>query len=557
MKLFSPIFSTYRAYSNMTRMRKILQVIFRNGLGIFFQRLRHLVSRRDWRESPEQESAPLLFARLRKVMEELGPVYVKLGQMLSTRPDLVGEECAKELSLLQDQATPFPFEQTRQLLERELHGTLEELFAEFSSEPAAAASLSQGYNARLKDGTPVFVKVQRPRVLKNIRADMGVLLFLADQLHEDNPDLRFLMLPRVVRQFRQSLEEEADFHGETGNLLRFAQQFQGNPKVHVPRIYPDYCSDHVLTMERIQGIKLTRPEELQNAGLDPRVLCGTLADLMLQQFFTHGFFHADPHPGNLFALPENTVCFLDFGLCGRLTEEEKRLFCRLVVSLLERNEQHAAQLLLRLCDYEEEPDETELECAVGEFIDRFFHGSLKQLNVPAALSHLYAMCHRLKIAMKPHVYLMVKAMGTMDGVLRTLDPDYDLEKQLRPALMRVVLRQFNPHKSLHQHGEDLLEILEMASRAPSALRTLGTKLLQGKVTFQQEFPQMEEFLQAYRQRQRQRTTAILAVGILLNSTWLISLQLPRPWHCLHYLGLAGLALASLLIASLLLDLFRS
>ncbi len=557
MKFFSPILSTYRAYHNMSRIQKILQVIFRNGLGIFFQRLRHLVRRKDRLDSGQQEAAPLLFARLRKVMEELGPVYVKLGQMLSTRPDLVGKECAEELSRLQDQVPPFPFSQTRQILEQDLHGTLEELFQEFQEEPVAAASLSQGYLARLKDGTPVFVKVQRPHILKSIRSDMGVLTFLAEQLHQGNPELRFLMLPRIVRHFRQSLEEEADFQGETGNLLRFAQQFQGNSKVVVPKIYPRYCSNHVLTMEYIQGIKLDQVPALQEAGLDPQVLCENLTDLMLQQFFTHGFFHGDPHPGNLFALPDNRICYLDFGLCGRLTEEEKRLFCRLIVSILERNEQHAAQLLLRLCDFEEEPDETELECAVGEFIDRYFHGSLQQLNVPAALNHLYGLCHRLKIAMKPHIYLMVKAMGTLDGILRTLNPDYDLEKQLRPALMRVALHQFNPHRSLHQRAEDFLELLELTSRSPATLRNFTTRLLQGKLTFQQEFPQLEEFLQSHQKRQNQRTLAILTVGILLNSTWLISLQMPPPWHLLTYLGMAGLAAGVLLAIALLVDLFRS
>lgn len=556
MGLLSPLFTTYRTCANMARLRRILEVIFRNGLGVFFQKTRHLVRRRFRNDDGTPQDAAVLYARLRKVLEELGPVYVKLGQMLSTRPDLVGADCAAELSLLQDSVSTFPREQARQTLEKELGAPLGELFQEFDDTPVAAASLSQGYRAVLKDGTTVFVKVLRPGALRNIKADLNVLEFLAEQFHQGNPSFRFLMLPRVVKQFRQSLEAEASFHSERGNMRRFALQFQDDPRVVVPRVHENYCTDHVLTMDFIEGLKLDQPQVLREAGLSPETLAETAADLMLKQIFHFGFFHADPHPGNLYALPGNKICYLDFGACGRLTWEERKLFCRLILCILEHNEQHAAQLLLRLCDYDEEPNADDLECAMSEFLDQHFYGPLSQLDVPAAIQQLFTVCRRLKIAMKPHIYLMVRAIGTADGFLRKLNPDYDLEKQLRPALMNVAIHQFSPKKSVHQRLEDLLELLELASRAPAHLRAITTQLQEGRLTFRQEFPQMEEFLRIYNRRQRQKSTAILTAGILLNSTLLLGLKIPPLWNDLSILGALGLSFGILLAALLLIDLAR-
>ncbi len=556
MKFLNPILSTYRAYTNMARMRRILSVFFRNGLGMFFGRLRHFVSRKE-RTSAVDGQTLTLQERLRKSLEELGPVYVKVGQMLSTRPDLVGIDFAKELSKLQDHVAPFPFEQVKQVIQEDLGRPIEELYLEFDETPTAAASLAQGHRARLKDGTNVFVKVLRPGAVKEIRSDMNMLVFLADHVHANNPELRFLMLPRVLRHFRDALLEEVSYINEKGNMRRFAQHFADNPGIHVPQAYDGLCSDRVLTMERIDGIKIDQLEAIRQQGNDPVLLTENFAGLMLKQIFTYGFFHADPHPGNVYSLPGNKICYLDFGLCGRITQEERTLFCRFVVSILERNEQHAAQLLLRLCEYEEEPDLDELECVVGEFLDRYFYGPLSQLDVPGALQQLYVVCNRLRIAMRPHIYLMVKALGTVDGFIRILNPDYDLEKQLRPALQEVAFKQFSPQKSLHQRIEDFLDLLDMTSRTPANIRKFTGKLLDGELTFQHEFPQYEDYMRKTTRLHTQRTTAILTVGILINSTLLLAFNLPPKVGEVSLLGAIGLIIGIVMAAYLVIDLLRN
>lgn len=538
----------------MTRIRKILGVVFRNGLGIFFGKLRHLVRRRERNDGSSAELT--IQERVRKVLEELGPVYVKVGQMLSTRPDLIGQEFATELTKLQDEAKPFPFEEVAAVIQKEFGAPVNELFAEFDEAPAAAASLAQGHRAVLKDGTKVFVKVQRPNAARQIRADMNVLTFLADQFHEGNPELRFLMLPKVVRQFRNSLLEEANFNNEKANIRRFAMQFRDDDRLVVPKVYDELSGEHVLTMEYIEGEKISNVETLRKKGVDTVKLSETVADLTLKQFFTHGFFHADPHPGNIFVLQNGKLCYLDFGLCGRLTADERILFCRFIVSVIERNEQHATQILLRLCDYEEEPGITEMECIIGEFIDRYFYGPLDQVDVPEALQQLYAACNHLHIALKPHIYLMLKTLGMADGFMRLLNPDYDIEKQLKPELLKITMRQFSPAKSLHQRVEDFFEAIELFSRAPAHIRNFTGKLMDGRLTFRQEFPQFDEYMRDYNHRQKQRTTAILTVGILINSTLLLQYRIPPIWRDFSILGAAGLATGILLAGALLVDLLR-
>ncbi|MCQ2396099.1 MAG: AarF/UbiB family protein [Lentisphaeria bacterium] len=540
MKLLSPIISTYQTYVNMTRMRKILGVLFRNGLGMFFGRFRNLVKRSE-RNSVENLNLTIP-QRLRKALEELGPVYVKF---------------ASELANLQNNVQPFPFSQVKETIEHELDAPLDELFADFSEKPFAAASLAQGHRATLKDGTQVFVKIQRPNAWKDIKADMRMLVFLADHLHESYPELRFLMLPRIARRFQKSIQEEVDYNNEKGNIHRFAEQFKDNPNLHVPKVFEDYSTAKILTMEFISGIKADHVDELRAAGLDPVKLSEIGADLFLKQFFTYGFFHADPHPGNIFILPDGKFCYIDFGLCGRISKEEQMLFCRLMMSILERDEQHAAQILLRLCDYETEPDMAELECTVGEFIDRYFYGELSKLDVPEAISQIFMVCNQMHIALKPHIYMMLKALGTLDGLGRKLNPEYNLEKQLRPAMMKVATSHFRPTKSIYRRMEDVMELFDIVSRTPGGLRAFANKLMTGQLSFRQELPDLREFMKVYSRTQTQRNTVLLSAAVMINSTLLLAFKIPPVWHGTSILGAIGLAGGIFMAAFCLFDLMRN
>ena len=552
--LLVPIVNTYRYFANMNHVRRILTVLFKNGLGMFFGGLRDLVPRQFSRGA--DESPETLPQRICKTLVELGPTFVKLGQMLSTRPDIVGAEYVAEFSKLQDSVPAFPFGEVREIVERELGAPLESIFREFSEEPCAAASIAQGHRAVLKDGTVVFVKVQRPGIRKMVLADIDVLRFLSRHVEEHFPNLRYLLLSRLVEQFRSSMLEELDFGVERGNIKHFARQFANEKCLVVPRVWDALSTSQVLTMEWISGIKGSSFEELRDSGFDLAKLADEGAELTLKQFFTYGFFHADPHPGNLFLLDGSRLCYIDFGLCGRLTEQERSLFCRMLMSVLEHDERHVARMLLKLTVYEQEPELDDLECAVGEFIDRNFYGELRDLDVPGALRQLYELCRQFRISLKPHIYLMVRAIGLFDNFGKRLNPQFNLENHLRPYIHRTLLKQLDLTNSAHRHLEELVDLRDNLAAAPGILRGFFNQLMQGKLVLRHRLEEREEFFRYYLHAQNRRAVATCAAGLMISSALLILAKVPPLWKGASVWGELGFLASVLMLAVLAVDILR-
>ncbi|MBR6470787.1 MAG: AarF/ABC1/UbiB kinase family protein [Victivallales bacterium] len=550
--LLVPIVKTYRYLANMNHVRRILTVLFKNGLGMFFGGLRWLVPGR-YSKSSSTDSLP---QRIRKTLVELGPTFIKLGQMLSTRPDVVGMEYVNELSKLQDDVPPFPFKEVKEIVERELGKPLSELFREFDETPCAAASIAQGHRAVLTDGAVVFVKVQRPNIRKQVLADIDVLRFLAKNLNENFPPLRYLLLPRLVEQFRSAILEEMDFNIERGNIKHFARQFANEKALVVPRVWDDLSSSQVLTMQWIDGIKGNRFEEIEQSDCDLVKLANDGAELALKQFFTYGFFHADPHPGNLFVLPGNRLCYIDFGLCGRITEQERRLFCRLLMAVLDHDECHAARMLLKLTVYEQEPELDDLECAVGEFIDRNFYGEIKDLDVPGALRQLYELCRQFKISLRPHIYLMARAMGLSDNLGRRLNPQFNLEEHLRPYVEKTLLGHLNFTKSVHRQLEELVELRENLAAVPGGLRAFFHQLMKGKMTLRHNIEDREEIFRYYLHAQNRRSVACCVAGMLVTSALLTIGEVKPLWHGVSVWGEIGFLVSLLLLLVLGLNILK-
>jgi ubiquinone biosynthesis protein len=324
----------------------------------------------------------------------------------------------------------------------------------------------------------------------------------------------------------------------------------------VPKVWDEFATGQVLTMEWIDGISGNRFEELRQSGCDLVKLANDGAELALKQFFTYGFFHADPHPGNIFILPGNRICYIDFGLCGRITDQERSLFCRMLMSVLERDERHVARMLLKLTVYEQEPDLDDLECAVGEFIDRNFYGEIRDLDVPGALRQLYELCRQFRLSLKPHIYLMVRAMGLSDNLGRKLDPSFDLQAHLRPYVQATVLRQLDIRKSAHRHLEELVDLRDNLAAAPGVLRSFFAQLMGGKLVLRHSLDDREEFLRFYLHAQNRRTVATCAAGTMVASALLMLAKIPPIWHGASVWGELGFFLSILMLAVLAFDILR-
>ena len=430
-----------RTFRHLNRYQQILRVLFRYGFSDLAEHLHldhyglQLFSRNKQRDKEQEQllrhSRP---ERLRMALEELGPTFIKLGQLLSVRPDLVPPDYLKELAKLQDEVPPFPYEEVRQIFLEELGKEPDEIFAVFSREPVAAASISQVHHARLElrdaEGgqrrRKVVVKVQRPRLERIISIDLEILARIAQLMEDHLEEVQGHRPTAIVREFSRSLSREIDFTIELANIQHFARQFAGCRELYVPEAFPALSTQRILVMERIDGIKASDIEGLRAAGHDLTLLAERGARLVMEQIFTHGFFHADPHPGNIFFLPGNVVCFIDFGQMGRLLFKDRETFIELVASIVSGDESRVTASLLQMTVQQGEFDRDALSLDISDFMSRYLHLSIGDLEIGRIHWELLRLFSRHQMFLKPGLYLMLKSLGTAEGVGLMLDPQIEI-----------------------------------------------------------------------------------------------------------------------------------
>ena len=351
-----------RTYRHLNRYQRILRVLFKYGFNDLVDRLHidqyletglQMINRKP-REQLDRHSRP---ARLRMAMEELGPTFIKLGQLLSTRPDFIPSEYLDELAKLQDSVPPFPYEEVQQIFQEECGRDPADIYEYFDAKPVAAASIGQVHQARLADDQvrvgelkprDVVVKVQRPGIENLIAVDLEILAHLARLMEEHLEEVQGHRPTAIVHEFARSLSREIDFTIELTNIQRFARQFETNTDIHVPEVYPPLSTERILVLERVDGIKASEVDKLRGQGYDLPLVAERGANLVMEQIFVHGFFHADPHPGNIFILPDNIPCFIDFGQMGRLSLKDREDFADLVLNLVSGDESKVATGVLKV-----------------------------------------------------------------------------------------------------------------------------------------------------------------------------------------------------------------
>ena len=436
-----------RTYRHVQRYRQILVVLFKYGFGDLVDSLRveqyvEIGLQRISRKRREKIETLSRAQRVRMALEELGPTFIKMGQILSTRPDLLPVEFIQELEKLQDNVPPFAYVLAKKITETELGAPVDEVFEDFEEQPLASASLGQVHRARLSDGEEVVVKVQRPDIRKTIEVDLEIMLHLATLMERHLKGWNIHQPTRVVEEFSHSLEKELDYTIEAAHLETFGSDFTSDHTVYVPKVYREVTTKRILTMEYVDGIKVSDIERLEELGLDRRKIALRGADLIMKQIFVHGFFHADPHPGNIFILPNEVICYLDFGMMGRIGRQTREDFVDLVMAIVRRDEAKAAAALLGLTLWDEEPERNALERSVADFMDQHMHRPLKELELGKLLHQLLDITSRHRLSLQPELYLMLKAMSTVEGLGRQLDPDFDMMRWTCPVFVDTKLSRF-------------------------------------------------------------------------------------------------------------------
>lgn len=550
-----------KTYRHIQRYRQILTVLFRYGFGDLLHTLKieqyleislQMISRKR-REKIETLSRA---ERVRMAMEELGPTFIKMGQILSTRPDLLPVEFIQELGKLQDHVPPFEYAQVKDIIERELGVPLGQFFKDFEETPLASASIGQVHRARLVDGDGVVVKVQRPGIRRTIEVDLEIMLHLATLMERHLKAMEIHRPTRIVEEFARTLEKELDYTIEAAHTERFAMQFIGDTTVYVPKIYREATTSRVLTMEYVSGIKASEIARLDEAGLDRREIARRGFDLIMKQVFVHGFFHADPHPGNIFILPGNVICYLDFGMMGRIGRKSRENFADLIMNIVRRDEVKVTDALVRLTISDEEPNHNALERDVAEFIDQHFYRPLKELDLGKLLHQLLEMAARHRLTVPPDLFLMIKALSTAEGVGRVLDPDFDATERAAPFVRRIQLQRLHPKRvaeDIYDSGSDFLHLIK---EIPGELREILRQARQGRVKIEFEHRGLENMLSTHDRISNRLAFAIVLASLIIGSSLIVLSGIPPKWHGIPVIGLAGFIIAGVMGLWLLVSIIR-
>lgn len=489
-------------------------------------------------------------------MEELGPTFVKLGQLLSTRPDFIPPDYLSELAKLQDKVPPFAYEEVVEIFKTELGGDPEEFFTSFEADPLAAASIGQVHRATMKDGTEVVVKVQRPDIENIIAVDLEILAHIASLMEEHLEEVQGHRPTAIVHEFARSLSREIDFSIELTNIQRFSRQFEGNPTIHVPQVYPEFSCERILILEFIDGIKANDFKKLHAAGRDVKIIARRGANLVMEQIFIHGFFHADPHPGNILVMEGNVICFIDFGQMGRLSLKDREEFTDLVLNLVAGKEIKVTVGVLKLTIHHGEVNRDDLARDLGDMMDRYLYRPLGEIAAGKILQDLLDLVTRHKLSLRPNLYLMLKALSTVEGVGLQLDPDLELIVLARPFMQKLKIGRLRPRRLAEEMGETGSEYLSLIRELPEELRTILRQLREGRMKLEFEHRGLQTLGNCLDRVSNRVSFAIVLAAQIIGSSLIILSDIPPKWNGIPLVGLAGFLVAGIMGFWLLLSIIR-
>jgi ubiquinone biosynthesis protein len=534
-----------RRQDQLKRIAEIAGVLSRYGLADWLRRIpskeiRNFLARpetqaiagRPWEE------------RARLALTDLGTTFVKLGQVLSTRPDLVGPRLADELGQLQAGTTPDPPDVVRRTIEAELGRPPELLFAEFEPVALASASIGQVHRARLPDGQPVVVKVQHDGIQGKIKSDLELLQGLAELLQRHVPAARPYQPVATVREFRRTLLHELDFSSERRNLEEFARNFTDDPTVHIPVVYPALCSRRVLTMEMLVGIPGYNQAELHQSGADLNEFARRAARMYLNMIFRDGFYHADPHPGNYLLLAGTTVGVIDCGMIGRIDDSLRELFEDLLLALFQRDSEGLCDLLLRAGSAPVDIDLTAFRADVTEFLAEYSTMAVKEFDLGGALNDLTEIIRRHHLVLPSGVSLLLKTLIMLEGTAQQLNPDFSLMALLEPFQAQILRNRLSPRRWLTKFRRTYRDLDRLASSGPRNLAELLAQLREGRLEIRHEHRHLQTSV-------NRLVVGLLSSALFVGSSYLCGQGFPPVLGGVSVPGVVGCAVAVFLGAVLL------
>lgn len=544
------------------RFQVIINTFLRNGFSHILHRLGITDRVSSKKESLTDMDMNLkdIGVKLRRTLQDLGPTFIKLGQIASSRHDLVPKEISLELAKLQDHVSPVSFEQIREIIEDELEDTIENIFLDFNEKPLATASIGQVHIAHLLTGEEVAVKIQRPDIQPIVKTDLSILQNLAQFLEDNTTWGKTYNLSDIIDEFSRSLHDEMDYRVEGRNAERIAKQFQNESAIHIPKIYWDHSSEKVLTMEMIRGIKINDMERLNSEGYDQNIIAKRVVDSMFTQVLKYGFFHGDPHPGNIYILPDNVVAYLDFGMVGRINDDLKYHFASLIINLQQGNTDGLLKTFSEMGLLSDETDLASFKRDLDDLQTKYYDASLKDISLGGIFIELLSVAYYHNIRIPTEITLLTKAILTLEGLISELDPTFSIMKAVEPFGKRLVAERFHPMYILKKSWHETMENIDILFKLPKDLKDITSKIKKGKLQLDISFRQAEKVLTRLDRISNRISLSIillsfsiLMVGLIIGSA--IAGQTNLLWN--FPIIELGSIVATLMFLFLIFSIFRS
>lgn len=497
--------------------------------------------------------------KIRLVCEELGPTFIKFAQILSNRPDILPEELIVQLEKLQDNVPPLPGYIAREVVEKELKGSVDDLFALFEPEAYASASMAQVHKVTLHSGEKVALKIQRPGIREIIVEDIKVMYMLADLFEKRIPSLKSFEPKGLVRNFEESIIKELDFVHESLSIQRFANNIHEDKTdntTYTMKVHQKFTTSKVLALEFIDGTKISNLAKLEALGIDSKVVARKLAISYIKQVFVYGFFHADPHPGNIMVTSKGEVCFLDFGMMGSIMERDIEMFGHLFISVKAKDVKGIIRSLQQMSDVTVISDKRALESALYEFVQTFGINTIQKNEMSTVLMELKDVIvdHGLKVP--THFFLLARSMVTVEGVIHHLDPKLDLLELARPFLVSAIKKKFNPFTLGKKVLSGLFELGSYMEDFPLDLKNAIRKINSGNIKVDLTHQGIDPMVHTINRVTKQILTALIVAGLLVSSSLFIIHKVDPIWKGYSAFGIIGIILATFLGYKMVRDLLK-
>ena len=495
--------------------------------------------------------------RMRLAFEELGPTFIKLGQLLSTRPDIIPKSFVVEFAKLQDMVPGFSFDEVREQIRLELGGEMESLFSSFDTVPLAAASIAQVHRAVLLSGKEVVVKVRRPGVKELVETDIDVLTALAVLAERRFPGIEIFDPVGLVKEFARTIRREMDLVREGQTIEKFAVNFAGDPTLYFPEVYWEQTATGILTLEYVNGIKVSNLEALDRSGLDRRLIARHGADAFLKQVLVHGFFHGDPHPGNVFILPGNIICLLDYGIVGRLDVQSKAFLTDFLLALVNRDVDQVISILLYSGDITDTLNTRALKRDLSDFVDSYYEMPQQQVEVGRMLLEFIEIIAAYRITFRPDFMLLAKALMTVEGMGRDLDPDFNMIGHLRPFIETAAKEKVSPGNIARDIGSHFMAYVNFARKLPDDLKEILNRLNRNKFKIDLEHRGLDHFIRELDKSSNRLSSSLIITALIVGSSLIMQTNRGPQIFGLPVLSVLGFFIAGIMGLWLLIAIFRS